>query len=196
MQFDQAGVLAQWQDESSAVMIGEGQAGLPTLLAAMAADDAITRVEWAAYMLATAEWETAYTYAPVRERGLGAAYPYGSPVSVTLPDGSVVQNVYYGRGYVQLTLHSNYVRVGRLLGMGNQLEYYPDQALDPAIAYQIMTQGMLGGWFSGRRLSDFINDSGVDYLSARGIINGNDKSQPIAVMAQSWQARLTGNPAT
>src|SRR5689334_14433111 len=50
---------------------------------------------WLAYMLATAKWETANTMKPVEEIGKGRGRAYGVPKA----NGQI----YYGRGYVQLT---------------------------------------------------------------------------------------------
>jgi hypothetical protein len=46
------------------------------------------------------------------------------------------------------------------------------------------------GMFSGRSLSEFINSGGVDYLSARKIINGSDEKTLIASYANKFQEIL------
>ncbi len=73
------------------------------------ADPTVKKLRWIAYYLATVHHETTFTFKPVREAGEGRGQPYSIPVSVTDthgyrgPKGKIYQNVYYGRGFVQLT---------------------------------------------------------------------------------------------
>lgn len=85
---------------------------------------------------------------------------------------------YYGRGFVQLTWKSNYDKAGKRLGI--DLLSDPDLALNPLYAADIMVYGMKHGSFTGKKLSDYINEREVDFLQARRIINGMDKSKLIA----------------
>lgn len=85
---------------------------------------------------------------------------------------------YYGRGFVQLTWKSNYEQTGMRLGI--DLLKKPDLALDPVHAANIIVYGMKHGTFTGKKLSDYINAQKVDFLQARRIINGMDKSKLIA----------------
>jgi len=85
---------------------------------------------------------------------------------------------YYGRGFVQLTWKNNYDKAGKRLGI--DLLSNPDLALDPLYAANIMINGMKYGSFTGKKLSDYINEREVDFLQARRIINGMDKSKLIA----------------
>ena len=66
------------------------------------------------------------------------------------------------------------------LGPDADLEQDPDQALRPAIAYQIMSVGMRKGLFTGKKLSDYIAAPVCDYKNARRIINGVDQAALIA----------------
>lgn len=66
----------------------------------------------------------------------------------------------------------------------------PEMAADFNYAVPIMIWGMEEGMFSGRRLSEFINPSGADYLSARKIINGIDEKTLIASYASKFQGIL------
>jgi hypothetical protein len=53
------------------------------------------------------------------------------------------------------------------------------------------------GWFTGRRLSQFIPTGGTaDYLNARRIINGLDRAADIAAIAQNFQLVLTAAQAS
>lgn len=152
--------------------------GLDALLAAAEADGEITDLRWLAYMLATVKHECADTWKPIEEYGKGKGRKYGNPVTVTDADGTSYTNAYYGRGYVQLTWDYNYRNMGKVLK--NRLLYEPQLALQPAVAYAIMSYGMRNGSFTGARLSRFINENGCDYLNARKIINGLDQAQRIA----------------
>lgn len=91
---------------------------------------------------------------------------------------------YYGRGFVQLTWKTNYEKAGKRLGI--DLIRKPDLALDPAYAANIMVYGMKHGAFTGKKLSDYINTREVDFLQARRIINGMDKSKLIADYAHRF----------
>jgi hypothetical protein len=164
--------------------------GLEALLDALCADAAITDLRWAAYMLATARHETAGTFLPVEEVGRGAGHDYGAPQPFTDRQGRISSRVYFGRGYVQLTWQDNYLRLGRALGLGDALAADPDRALDPAIAYRVMSCGMREGLFTGQRLSFFIGPSGCDYVGARLVVNATDHAQRIADAAATMESLL------
>ena len=135
-----------------------------------------------AYMLATAWHETAATMLPIREYGKGRGRKYGRNQDI---DGSLYYNlphIYYGRGYVQLTWLSNYVKMGKLLNI--DLVNNPDLAMQPKHAADIMITGMLGGLFTGLSLSRCISYGlYFEFVKARKIINGTDKDTLIAQYA-------------
>lgn len=137
-----------------------------------------------AYMFATIYHETAKTMMPIEEYGKGKGYKYGVPDPIT-------GQTYYGRGFVQLTWKKNYENMGKLVGA--DLVNHPQLALDLNIATMILFEGMTKGLFTGRKLSDYINDSGADYVNARRIINGTDKATLIAGYAQEFYKALNGN---
>jgi len=138
--------------------------GINALLAAAEGDMQITDIRWLAYMLATVKHECADTWRAIEEYGKGKGHKYGNPVTVTDPsDGKTYTNVYYGRGYVQLTWDYNYRSMGQALS--NRLLYEPQLALDPMVAYKIMSYGMRKGAFTGKKLSDYINAAKCDYVT-------------------------------
>lgn len=96
---------------------------------------------------------------------------------------------YYGRGFVQLTWRVNYQREGKRLGL--DLMKHPEKALDPAIAANIAIHGMKTGSFTGKKLSNYINEKRTDYRNARRIINGTDKMELIASYALAFEACLS-----
>jgi putative chitinase len=155
-----------------------------------------TRLEWLAYMLATTLLETARTMQPIKEYG-GKAYftkmydingsrPAKARELGNLSPGDGAR--YPGRGYVQLTGLSNYARASRKIGV--DLVTNPDAAMVPANAAKIMFVGMEEGWFTGKKLSDYINGGKADYYGARGIINGKDRAAEIATYAKQFEAAL------
>jgi len=166
------------------------RSGLTGLLRALAADPAISDLRWGAYMLATVKHECAGAWQPIEEYGKGSGRAYGHAVSVRGETGRPVRNAYYGRGYVQLTWRENYLAMGMRLGIGRTLEIHPELALDPDIAYRIMSGGMRNGVFTGRALDRFINAKGADYLNARRTVNGLDQAAVIEGYANRFESIL------
>ncbi|MDX6806293.1 glycoside hydrolase family 19 protein [Terrihabitans rhizophilus] len=87
-------------------------------------------------------------------------------------------HVYYGRGQIQLTWADNYLRLGQLLGI--DLLNNPDLALDCTTGARIAIRGMVDGLFTGKKLSDYFNDTVDDPRQARRIVNKMDKADVIA----------------
>lgn len=144
---------------------------------------------WLSYILATTYHETAFTMCPIREYGLGNGRPYGNPDPIT-------GEVYYGRGYVQLTWKDNYVKAESVIKDIITQEHIhfvtePDLALRPIYAAQIAIHGMSNGWFTGKKLGDYLTEQQTDYVNARRIINGTDKAELIASYAISAQSAIS-----
>lgn len=113
------------------------QRGLTDLIGFIAKDTEITNICWAAYMLATTMHETDRKWLPVEEYGKGGIKEYAKKIEVSGKDGKKYNNIYYGRGYVQLTWEKNYKRLGKALGMGDDLHIHPAKALEPDTAYKM-----------------------------------------------------------
>jgi putative chitinase len=77
--------------------------------------------------------------------------------------------------------------------VGRDLVNHPELALDPKIAYRIMSDGMRHGSFTGKKLSDYIHGTTADYYGARRIINGTDRAELIAGYASKLEAILKGS---
>lgn len=142
-----------------------------------------------AYILATTYHETAATMQPIAEYGKGRGRKYGVK-------GKYGQ-VPYGRGYVQLTWDENYEKADKKLGLKGALLKNFDLALDPKIAVQILFAGMEEGWFTGKKLRDYIDTidesdelDRAEYEQARRIINGVDKKAIIAGYALVFEKAL------
>ena len=147
--------------------------------------DAGLTVPQTAYVLATAFWETNRTMQPVEE-----AYYLGSRAEAYRR--RLRYYPWHGRGFVQLTWESNYIRAGAALGV--DLISDPDRAMEPAISARVLVIGSRDGWFTGRRLSHYITASGSDYINARRIINGSDCAAQIAAIADDYLHALTPAP--
>jgi putative chitinase len=125
-----------------------------------------------AYILATVYHECDKKMQPISEYRLGKGKAYGVPDAIT-------GKTYYGRGFVQLTWKDNYERVGNIIGV--DLANNPELALNTEHSAKILVEGMLGGWFTGRRLNDYFKENEIaDPLNARKIINRTDKAELIA----------------
>lgn len=133
----------------------------------------------AAYTLATAFWESAHTMEPVRE-------------AFWLSEQWRRENLryypWYGRGFVQLTWESNYQAMGARLGL--DLTTDPDKVMEPNISAQILVVGMQEGIFTGKKLDDYITLKSSNYRGARRIVNGTDKANAIAEIAEDYEAAL------
>jgi putative chitinase len=98
---------------------------------------------------------------------------------------------YYGRGFVQITWQANYRRFAKLLGV--DLINYPDLSLHKEVAAKILVLGMRDGLFTGLKLSSFFYDRSYHWVSARAIVNSNDKAARIAGTAKSIYIELSKN---
>lgn len=171
-------------------MSSQAQEGFAALVSALATDPDLSDVRWAAYMLATVKHECADRWHPIEEFGKGAGRPYGVETQVQDANGVTYTNTYYGRGYVQLTWKLNYDKVGQAIGLGNSLVLHPEHALEPQTAYTIMSYGMRTGIFTGKKLSDYIQDQQCDYFNARRTINGLDRADLIQGYATQFENLL------
>jgi predicted chitinase len=160
-----------------------------------AEDGGVTDERQVAYMLATVYHECDGTMQPVRENGRGAGHPYGQKLKMGGGPGKRVpytkpDQIYYGRGYVQLTWYENYENMGKLLHI--DLLNNPDLALQDDIAAEIMVKGMTKGMFTGVNLDRYFNADRTDWVNARKIINGLDMADKIAGYAKLFYKGLTG----
>lgn len=122
-----------------------------------------------AYILATTYHETAHTMQPVREMG-GEKY--------------LRSKKYYpwvGEGLVQVTWEVNHRKFGATA---------PGQMMTWPIALKAIFDGMTLGMFTGKKLDDYINDNRADYVAARRIVNGTDRSLIIGEYAKTFERAL------
>lgn len=145
------------------------------------------------YILATVKHETADTYEPIDEYGSAVYFDrrYGPDTRVGKALGNTCKGdgaLYHGRGYVQLTGRRNYKLAEDKLK--HPLVSQPELAKNRDVAYETMIHGMLGGWFTGKKLSDYIYMGRSDYTNARRIINGTDKAAIVAGYARGFEGCL------
>jgi hypothetical protein len=62
--------------------------------------------------------------------------------------------------------------------------------MKPDVSAKILVTGSLEGWFTGKKLGDYITLSNSDFKGARRIINGTDKASAIATIARAYDAAL------
>lgn len=160
---------------------------LAELAGFMEADSTFADVRHAGYLIATCFHETAHTFLPVSERG---SRSYFNKYEPTQKLGRTLGNTiagdgytYRGRGYVQITGRYNYARFSSQLQVN--LIGQPALACDPQIAYRIISFGMKNGFFTGRKLGDYLNEFRQDYFNARRVVNGIDRAEFI----QNWAVR-------
>lgn len=170
--------------------------GLEALLNAWEDNYAEKPIEYLAYCLGTAYHETAFTMQPIKERGsrayktrlydIAGKDPKRARRMGNTRKGDGVK--YCGRGYVQLTWKSNYRRAQKALKV--DFANNPDKAMDPDYAAAIMYRGCIEGWFTGKKLGDYLGDGRRNYYRARRVVNGLDKAMAIAAYAKKAERAL------
>ena len=171
------------------------------IVSAMDADKSISYPQ-GAYILATIWHETATTMQPIAEYGKGKgriygtwyrnskgelyAYKNGNRNTVYLQ--SEHPHLYYGRGETQNTWYDNYEKLSKVFNV--DFLSNPDLLLTQEWSTPVTIHSMKVGLYTGRKLSDYINQSKKDYLNARRIINGMDKASLIAGYAETFEKAL------
>lgn len=174
--------------------------GINFLLDQIATDTKFTMIREVAYLFATVMAETGI-FQPIQEKRWNKA---------NHPIDWAKQNVYwqtgfYGRGYVQITWKTNYLKAGtKLAGLqlktndgtqitinANSFVNNPELVLQQHAAYLIASRGMHEGWFTGKKFSDYIKQGQTpDYVGARKIINGINRNVEIAGYASKFELIL------
>jgi len=149
----------------------------------------ITNPAQIAYIFATVEHETAGTFKPVRE-----AFWLSEPALIRWLKRNAKPYHYarmWGRGHIQLTWAKNYIKVDKFFGLDGALIDNPDLMLnDYELSIATAVAGMKYGWFTGKKLDDYINDNTLDLAGARRIVNGRDKAHKIAKSGAKYLNQL------
>lgn len=155
-----------------------------------------------AYILATTWHETATTMLPIAEYGKGKGRPYGTWYKnskselYSFKNGSKREvylrseypHLYYGRGETQNTWFDNYEKLSKVFSV--DFLNNPDLLLIQEWSTPVTIYSMKNGLYTGKKLSDYINQSKKDYVNARRIINGMDKASLIAGYAETFEKAL------
>lgn len=158
-----------------------------------------------AYNLATAFHETAQTMQPIMERGSVAyfdKYEPGTRIGKML--GNTVKGDgfrFRGQGHVQNTGRRNAIKASQELTkiMGEEIDLVADPGLrgDPLISALSLFVGNAQGWWTGKKLSDYIDDKDEadaedlrEFVKARYVVNGTDKAETIGRYALAFERAL------
>ena len=87
-----------------------------------------------------------------------------------------------------MTWAKNYIKAGERLNA--DFMKHPELLLTAEYAAPIAVLGMKEGWFTGKKLSDYITLAKSDFRQARRIINGMDDATLIAGYARQYDKLL------
>lgn len=170
-------------------------------------------LETLAYILATSFWETGKAMMPVKETQFpGQPVPTDAEVIARL-DRAFAQGKlpwvkkpywrtgFFGRGDVQLTHEANYNGPVRTAVMeefkGLDIHAQPGLVLGPQVSAFILVKGTMEGWFTGRKLANYIDNLDesdkedlLEFIEARRVVNGLDKAKEIGNLALSFEKAL------
>lgn len=167
-------------------------ANFARLVSSVEEDEGWSTLPQIAYVFATAYHETAHDFEPKDEISRGRGMAYGESIPVMGSGHRVTQEeFYYGRGLVQLTWLANYAKASLLCGV--DFISKPERVKEWPFCYQIMADGMRRGWFTGKSIGDYVNNRKTDYINARRVINGFDKTEQIAEYARLFELLLVKN---
>lgn len=165
------------------------------------ADKSITYPQ-AAYILATIWWETDRTLQPIEEYGKGRGRTYGTWYTNSKGQKFAYKNykknsvylyedyphLYYGRGETQNTWFDNYEKLSKVFNVDFLRQ--PELLLTREWSTKVTIYAMKAGLYTGHKLTTHISQSKKDYYNARRIINGTDKAQKIADLAEIFEYAL------
>lgn len=151
-----------------------------------------------AYDLATAFHETATTMQPITERGPRSyfdKYEPGTTLGKRL--GNTVKGdgfQFRGEGHVQNTGRANAAkatkRLNELFNLGIDLVANPEKRGDPFISAMSLFLGNKEGWWTGKKLGDYLIPGRPDFVNARRVVNGTDCAEKIADQARKFKAAI------
>ncbi len=180
-------------------------AGIERLLEAQAKYLPDMPADELAINLATSFHETGYTMQPIKERGSRAyfnKYEPGTKIGKRLGNTQKGDGYRFrGEGDVQNTGRRNArvatERLNELFGLGIDLVKNPDLRGDPLISALSLFIGNREGWWTGRKMADFLD--GVDedddedlreFIRSRAVVNGTDKAEKIGRHALVFESAL------
>jgi len=128
-----------------------------------------------------------------QSRGVSAT----AKASETYEDDDGDEQLYYGRGYVQLTWWNGYAAASIALKRGLDLLFNPELVNAPNTAYDILATGMCTGsiYANGRSLAQYFHGTHTDYVSARNMVNAgasHANKVEVAKIAERFEDVLFG----
>ena len=158
----------------------------------------------AAYVLGSVWHESAHTMKPIKETVMAwhnNKFPSDAEVIRRLDNAMArgrlpqVSRPYwragdFGRGHIQLTHQTGYEKAERETGIPFGSNH--DLMLESDKSALVTVLGTKEGWFTGKKLSDYITLQRSDFRGARRIVNGMDRAAEIARSAQAYDAALLG----
>lgn len=168
--------------------------GMNAIIDEWISNTAYTDIRWLSYMLATVYHETGRTMQPIEEFGRGVGKPYGSKLKYGGGPGKRVpytkpDKIYFGRGLTQNTWYEVYERLSktqRAKTEGWDFLNNPELLLQMKPSVWAMYYAMTNGIYTGRKLSQYFNESKCDPLNARKIINKLDKAELIKLYHEKF----------
>lgn len=149
----------------------------------------LTDTRWLAYILATIYHETAGTMQPIEEYGRGKNRTYGYNIKHSGKTYTDTTNIFYGRGYTQNTWYENYKMLtveAQKSGYDWDFFSHPELLLQQEPSMWATFYCMINGKYTGKKLSDYFNETKDDPVNARRVINGRDKAELIAGYYKSF----------
>ncbi len=135
-------------------------------------------------ILAQTARETNWTFKPQKEgywiaevkrkRTLYNYYLKNNPgaIKTIFPYGWNSVLTYEGRGRTQTTHINNYIAISEALGI--DCVDNPDLLLEDKTDIKVMLHGYHTGLWTGKKLTDYINEQRTDYKGQRRVVNGLD----------------------
>jgi putative chitinase len=154
--------------------------------------------DYLAYNLGTAFHETAQTMQPITERG---GHSYFNKYEPEMKLGKILGNTetgdgfrFRGEGHVQNTGRANAVkatkRLNTLFNLGIDLVANPEQRGDPFVSAMSLFLGNKEGWWTGKKLGDYLKPGAPDFVNARRVVNGTDRANTIAGYAKAFKEAI------
>lgn len=150
------------------------------------------------YDLATAFHETAQTMQPITERGPVSYFDKYEPGTKL---GKLLGNTqkgdgfrFRGEGHVQNTGRANAAkatkRLNELFHLDIDLVANPEKRGDPFVSAMSLFLGNKEGWWTGKKLGDYLIPGRPDFVNARRVVNGVDCADKIANHARKFKAAI------
>jgi predicted chitinase len=153
----------------------------------------ITMPAQIAYVMATVQRESRFGLW-MTELSSGRQYQGRADLGNLQPGDGVR---FKGRGFVQCTGRKNYTYWTKRMNADlpaavakPDFVRSPALAAEPGWAAKICTLGMKEGRFTTKKLDDYINAAGIDFLNARRVVNGLDHAQEIMGNAKLYLSAL------